>query len=146
MKSHRKLSKNCCMYGKNRKMSGLYNFWTPTKSSIPDVWNWNGWTLFSSEIEYSRGHGPPAPSPTSPPLQWLRLCQEFAQIKHVLWSSLQWSAVSKLIHHCFSLFPRADECRVWYKATLIYRNIQVWCSTPVPIYSHPSLVYHMMDK
>ena len=30
---------------------GLYNFWTSVKSNTPDVWNWNFWTLFGSEIE-----------------------------------------------------------------------------------------------
>ena len=68
MKIRRKLAKNCSIHGKNYEISGPYNFWTPVKSNIPDVWNWNCWTLFGSEIEVW-GHGPLAPSP---PLQWLR--------------------------------------------------------------------------
>ena len=51
MKIRRKLAKNCRIHGKNREISGPYNFWTPVKSNIPDVWNWNCWTLFGSEIE-----------------------------------------------------------------------------------------------
>ena len=35
--------------------SGPYNFLTPTKSSIPDVWNWNYWTLFGLENEVVEG-------------------------------------------------------------------------------------------
>ena len=46
MKSYRKMSKNCCTNGNNFEISGLYNLWKPLKSSIPDVWNWNCWTLF----------------------------------------------------------------------------------------------------
>ena len=60
------LSKNCSIHGKNCEISGMYNFWTPIKSSIPDVWNWNCWTLFDWEIEV----GGPWPSPP----QWLRPC------------------------------------------------------------------------
>ena len=37
----------------------LYNFWTSVKSNIRNVWNWNFWTLFGSEIEV-RGPWPPA--------------------------------------------------------------------------------------
>ena len=57
MKSHLKFSKNCSIHGKNREISGQYNFWTPIKSNILDVWNWNFWTLFGSEIEVG-GHSP----------------------------------------------------------------------------------------
>ena len=70
MKSCRKLSKNCSIHGKNREIFGPYNFWTPIKSNIPDVWNWNFWTLFGSEIEVGGGgggHGPPGPSSGYPP-------------------------------------------------------------------------------
>ena len=35
MKSRHKLSKHCSVYSKTRLW--LYNFWTPTKSNIPDV-------------------------------------------------------------------------------------------------------------
>ena len=59
MKSCHKLSENCSMYGKNCEISGSYNFWTSVKINIPDVWNWNFWTLFSSEIEVGRGGMPP---------------------------------------------------------------------------------------
>ena len=34
------------IHGKNREISGTYNFWTPVKSIILDFWNWNCWTLF----------------------------------------------------------------------------------------------------
>ena len=51
MKSHRKLSINSSIHGKNHEISGPYNFWTPLKSNIPDVWNGNCWTLFGLEIE-----------------------------------------------------------------------------------------------
>ena len=51
MKSRRKFSKNCSIYGKKCDISGPYKFWIPIKSNIPDVWNWNCWTLFGSEIE-----------------------------------------------------------------------------------------------
>ena len=37
---------NCSIHSKNREISGPYNFWTPIKNNIPDVWNWNSWTLF----------------------------------------------------------------------------------------------------
>ena len=37
--------------GKNREISGKCYFWTLLKSNIPDVWKWNYWTLFGSEIE-----------------------------------------------------------------------------------------------
>ena len=73
MKIRRKLAKNCSIHGKNYEISGPYNFWTPVKSNIPDVWNWNCWTLFGSEIEVW-DHGPLAPSPTLPS-QWLRPCK-----------------------------------------------------------------------
>ena len=49
------LSKNCSIHGKNCEISGMYNFWTPIKSSIPDVWNWNCWTLFGLENEWRGG-------------------------------------------------------------------------------------------
>ena len=42
---------------KNRETSRPYNFWTPAKSNILDVWNWNCWTLFSLEIEVGGGGG-----------------------------------------------------------------------------------------
>ena len=51
MKCRRKLSKNCSINDKNREFSGPYNFWTPVKRDIPDVWNWNCWALFGSETE-----------------------------------------------------------------------------------------------
>ena len=56
------LSKSCRTHCKN--------FWTPIKSSIPDVWNWNYWTLFGLEIEEGRGACPPCPpsTPVATPL------------------------------------------------------------------------------
>ena len=51
MKSRQKLSKNFSIHGKNCEISGPYNFWTSIKSCIPDVWNWNCWTLFGLEIK-----------------------------------------------------------------------------------------------
>ena len=45
------------MHCKIREMSGPCNFWTPIKSIIPDVWNWNCWTLSSLEIEVGGGGG-----------------------------------------------------------------------------------------
>ena len=69
MKSCRKLSKNCSIHGKNREIFGPYNFWTPIKSNIPDVWNWNFWTLFGSEIEVGGGGGmDPLAPPVATPL------------------------------------------------------------------------------
>ena len=50
----------------NREISGAYNFWTPAKNNIPDVWNWNCWTLFSSEIDVGRPWPPAPPSPEIP--------------------------------------------------------------------------------
>ena len=38
-------------YGKSCEIPGPYYFWTPLKSSIPDVWNQTLWTLFGLEIE-----------------------------------------------------------------------------------------------
>ena len=74
MKSHHKLSKNCSIHGKNREISGPYDFWTPVKGNIPDVWNRNCWTLFDLETEV-RGRGIIAPLPT----QWMRpsMCETF---------------------------------------------------------------------
>ena len=69
MKIRRKLANNCSIHGKNCEISGPYNFWAPVKSNIPDVWYWNCWTLFGSEIEVW-DHGHLAPSPT----QWLCPC------------------------------------------------------------------------
>ena len=69
MKIHCKLSKNCSIHDKNHEISRPYEFWTPIKSNIPDVWNWNCWPLFGSEIEEG-GHGPPA-HPHPP--KWLRI-------------------------------------------------------------------------
>ena len=74
MKSRRKLSKNCPIHGKNREIAGPYNLWTPVKSNIPNVWNWNYWSLFSSEIEVWGGdHGPPAPPNTTTHLLSIKL-------------------------------------------------------------------------
>ena len=45
------LSKNISIHCKSHEISGPYDFLTPIKSSIPDVWNWNCWTLFVLENE-----------------------------------------------------------------------------------------------
>ena len=37
-------SKNFSWNCKSREISAPYNFLTPMKSSIPDVWKWNCWT------------------------------------------------------------------------------------------------------
>ena len=69
MKSRHKLSKKCNIHGKNREIFGPYNFWTPVKRNIPDVWNWNCWTLFCLEIEVEAWlpwHRPPSPSGYAP--------------------------------------------------------------------------------
>ena len=56
------LSKNVSIPCKSCEISGPYNFLTPIKSSIPDIWNWNCWTLFGLEIEVGlRGHDLPTP-------------------------------------------------------------------------------------
>ena len=62
------MSRTCRIHGKNFEISGLYNFWTPIKSNILDVWNWNSWTLFGSETEV-RGMAPWPP-------QWLCSCDK----------------------------------------------------------------------
>ena len=41
--------------------SGSCNSWAAANHNIHDVWNWNCWTLFGSEIEMG-GHGPLVPS------------------------------------------------------------------------------------
>ena len=72
MKNCRKLSKNCSMHDTNCEISSPYNFWTPVKSNIPDVWSWNFWTFFGSEIEVwgwlggrGRAYHPPVATPWS---------------------------------------------------------------------------------
>ena len=52
MKNCHKLSRNCSIHGKNREISGQYNFWTPIKNSIPDVWNWNCWNFFVQKLKW----------------------------------------------------------------------------------------------
>ena len=61
-----KLFKYFSMHCKSRAFFSPYNFLTPIKSSIPDVWNWNCWTLFDWEIEVG--------GPWPPPTQWLHPC------------------------------------------------------------------------
>ena len=65
MKCCYKLSKNGSIHAKNSEISGPYNFWTSIKNNIPDVWNWNCWIFFGSEVEVegTEGHGPPWPLP-----------------------------------------------------------------------------------
>ena len=45
---------------RNCEIFGPYNFWTPLKSNIPDVCNWNCWILFRPVIEVG-GHRPTEP-------------------------------------------------------------------------------------
>ena len=54
------------------QMSGPYIFWTPVKSNISDVWKWNCWNLFVSEIEMG-AMASLSPPPEASPLQdvWL---------------------------------------------------------------------------
>ena len=72
-KKKRKVAVNCPKIGipsKNREISGPYNFSTPIKSNILDVWNWNWWTFFGSEIELAVMAPclpPPSPSGYPPP-------------------------------------------------------------------------------
>ena len=56
------------MHGKNHEIFNPYNFWTPVKRNIPDVWNGNCWILFGSEIEVGE-YGPPGPL-VATPLMW----------------------------------------------------------------------------
>ena len=65
MQSCRKLSNTCSIHGKNREISGTYNFWAIVKSNIPNIWNCNCWTFFGLEIELG-GHNPPATSNYAP--------------------------------------------------------------------------------
>ena len=64
------LSKNLNIHCKSREISGPYNFLTPIKSGIPDVWNWNCWTLFGLENKVGeRGrHDLLTPSQVATPL------------------------------------------------------------------------------
>ena len=67
MKRRRKLFKKCSIHGKSREISGSYNFWTPVESNIPDIWNWNCWTLFGLKNELGGGAmAPLAPSVATP--------------------------------------------------------------------------------
>ena len=79
MKIRCKLAKNCNIHSKNREISGPYYFWTLVKINIPDVWNWNCWTLFGSEIEVAGGWGGVGGEGRMAPLlplpQWLRSCK-----------------------------------------------------------------------
>ena len=72
MKSHHKFSKICSMHGKNCEITGSHNFWTSVKGNIPDVWNWNFWTLFGSEIEVGRPWLPGSPSSYAPDMAQLK--------------------------------------------------------------------------
>ena len=64
MKSCQKLFKNCSIHGKNPEISDQYNFWTPIKNNVPDVWNWNCWTFFGLKVEV-RGSWLPSPIPSA---------------------------------------------------------------------------------
>ena len=61
MKICHKLSKNCSIHGKNDEIFGPYYFWTPVENNIPDIWNWNCWTVFGSEVEVGEAMAPVAP-------------------------------------------------------------------------------------
>ena len=67
---------------------------------------------------------------------WAAVSKQFPQTKqihsslsHLLksWSSssLQWTAVSKLIRHCCAFTPRTDGLWLWRTVMLVCRNIQV---------------------
>ena len=51
------LSKYFSIHCKTREIPGPYNFLTLIKSSIPDAWKWNCWTLFRLENEVEGGGG-----------------------------------------------------------------------------------------
>ena len=60
MRSRRILPKNCSIHGEYLEISGPYNFWARVENNISDVWKWNCWTLFVSEIGVGRSW-PPCP-------------------------------------------------------------------------------------
>ena len=70
MKCCYKLSKNGSIHAKNSEISGPYNFWTSIKNNIPDVWNWNCWIFFGSEVEVGGRRGM---DPTGPCQLWFLL-------------------------------------------------------------------------
>ena len=96
------LSKNFSIHCKSHEISGPYDFLTPIKSSIPDVWNWNCWTLFVLENELGVMGGMTSLHPPS----WLRPCTCTCHIikpsklqKHVFYHYKAWER--KLVSVCF---------------------------------------------
>ena len=80
------LSKYFSMHCKSREISGPYNFLTPIKSNIPDVWNWTCWTLFVLENEWGEAwplytpSGGYAPAHVHVPLSRLLNCKNMFHI------------------------------------------------------------------
>ena len=100
-----KLFKYFSMHCKSRAFFSPYNFLTPIKSSIPDVWNWNCWTLFGLQNEVWDGVGGVRAWEGMTSLQsfrWLRPCTYTCHIikhsklqKHVFYHYKAWE--SKLV-------------------------------------------------
>ena len=102
MKTHYKLSKNCSTHGQNCEISGPYNISTSVKSNIPDVWNWNFWSLFGLEIEVGWG------GMASQALQRLRLYFNMIRVHpllyHRLLSLLRFTIVSAFFYNFLQYF------------------------------------------
>ena len=57
MKSRYELSKNCDIHGKSVEIFGPYNFWTPMKSIISDIWTETLGTSFFRKLKLgAMGH------------------------------------------------------------------------------------------
>ena len=106
IRSCRKLSKYCSILGKNREIFGPHNFWTPMKSNIPDVWNWNFWALFGLEIELQeegdRGWHYPLVIPVVTPLNIVTEKFKSGVICH------------NSFEHCHSTFENYIFCKFWF--------------------------------
>ena len=102
MKTHYKLSKNCSTHSQNCEISGPYNISTSVKSNIPDVWNWNFWSLFGLEIEVGWG------GMASQALQRLRLYFNMIRVHpllyHRLLSLLRFTIVSAFFYNFLQYF------------------------------------------
>ena len=103
------LSINFSIHCKSRDIYGPYNFLTPIKSSIPDVWNLNSWALFILENEVRWGGGERSEGwalTTLHLLRWLSSCTCTCHIikpsklqKHVFYHYKVWER--KLVSVCF---------------------------------------------
>ena len=97
-KCRHKLSKNCSIYGKTCsiyvktcEISSPCNFWTINKKvkiNIADVWNWNFWILYGSEIEKERGMARLAPLVTAPLLYTVEIFRNLILRNHWTWTML----------------------------------------------------------